>query len=155
MQLYLLRHADADTQAPTDDERFLSEKGMIQSQRAARFCEAHEIKPDAIFTSPIRRAHQTAAVIADKLRVELKTVRWLACGAEAADILAHLNEHRNLPSLMLVGHEPDFSLLIAYMIGAAHGDNIRVRKGSLIKLIIEDFKPGCSRLDYSLPPKFL
>ena len=60
MHLYLLRHADADTVATDDDERFLSEKGVMQTQRVARFCEAHDIKPTLIFTSHIRRAQQTA-----------------------------------------------------------------------------------------------
>ena len=45
MHLYLLRHADADTVSLDDDERVLSEKGINQAQRVARFCEAHEIKP--------------------------------------------------------------------------------------------------------------
>jgi phosphohistidine phosphatase SixA len=35
MHLYLLRHADADTVAPSDDLRFLSEKGMMQANRVA------------------------------------------------------------------------------------------------------------------------
>lgn len=155
MQLYLLRHADADTEAPSDDERFLSEKGMLQAQRVARFCEAHEITPDVVFTSPLRRAHQTAAAVAEKLGVELRTVRWLQCGAEASEVLSQLNEHRNLASIMIVGHEPDFSLFVAYMIGAAHGENIRIRKGSLTHLIVFDFKEGGARLEFSIPAKLL
>lgn len=155
MQLFLLRHADADTVAETDDERILSEKGTSQSQRVARFCEAHEIHPEIIFSSTIRRAHQTAAVVADKLRVELKTVRWLACGARASEILKQVSEYRNLPSLMLVGHEPDLSEFIAHMLGATRGENFRIRKGSLTKLVIVNFEKGGARLEFSIPPKLL
>ncbi len=155
MELYLLRHADAETVAQSDDERFLSEKGMQQSQRVARFCEAHEIKPDIIFSSPLRRTHQTAAIVADKLRVELKTVRWLGCGAQASDMLAQIREYRNLPSLMLVGHEPDLGLFTAFMIGTGHGENIHVRKGALIKLSVAEFAEAGASLEFLLPPKLL
>src|SRR5689334_5834670 len=106
MLLYILRHADADTVAPTDDERFLSEKGVMQCQRVARFCDAHNVKPDVTFTSPLRRAHQTAKLVSEVLRSELRVVRWLSCGAQASTLLGHLKE-ANLHSAMVVGHEPD------------------------------------------------
>ena len=65
MQLYLLRHADADTDAPTDDARPLSEKGIAQAKKVARFCEAHEMHLSLILTSPLRRAHETARPVAE------------------------------------------------------------------------------------------
>ena len=36
MLLYLLRHADANTLAETDDARFLSDKGLAQARKVAR-----------------------------------------------------------------------------------------------------------------------
>ena len=155
MDLYLLRHADAETVAPSDDERFLSEKGMQQAQRVARFCEAHEIRPAVIFTSPLRRAHQTGALLADKVRVELRTVRWLTSGAAADAILRELGEYRNLESAMIVGHEPDFSQFAAFLVGAAHGENIRVRKSTLALITIVDFRAGGGRLEFSIPARLM
>ncbi len=154
-QLYLLRHADAETVAESDDERFLSEKGMAQAQRVARFCEAHQIAPKIIFTSPIRRAHQTAAILADHLHSELRTARWLAYGAQAAAILEQVYEYRDAPALMLVAHEPDLSLLAAHLIGTPRAEGIHVRKASLLAFSIFDFKAGGSRLEFSLPAKLL
>jgi phosphohistidine phosphatase len=155
VQVYLLRHADAETVAPTDDERFLSEKGMMQAQRVARFCEAHALRPDLVLTSPLRRAHQTAAVFVEKVSVELRTVLWLSSGAAPESILKELREFRNLASVMLVGHEPDFSQFAAYLIGAPHAENIRIRKASLTLFSIHDFVTGGARLEYSLPVKLL
>ena len=155
MQLYLLRHADAETVAPTDDERFLSEKGMMQAQRVARFCEAHEIRPAVVFTSPLRRAHQTGAVIADKVGVELRTVHWLKSGAAPESMVRALAEHRNLESSMIVGHEPDFSQFAAFMVGAAHSENIRIRKATLALIAVMDFRGGGGRLEFSIPAKLL
>ena len=155
VQLYLLRHADADTVAPTDDERFLSEKGMMQAQRVARFCEAHDLRPDLVLTSPLRRAHQTASMFVEKVDVELRTVLWLSSGAEPAAIVKELRELRNLASVMLVGHEPDFSHLAAHLIGAPQPENIRIRKASLMLFTIREFTAGGARLEYSVPPKLL
>jgi phosphohistidine phosphatase len=155
VQLYLLRHADAETVAESDDQRFLSEKGMAQAQRVARFCEAHDILPAVIFTSPLRRAHQTGAVLADKVGVELRTVRWLSSGASPEGILRDITEYRNLESAMLVGHEPDFSQFAALLIGAAHAENIRIRKATLALFTIVEFRPGGGRLEMSIPAKLL
>ena len=155
MQLYLLRHADADTVAPSDDERFLSEKGMVQAQRVARFCEAHEITPTVVFTSPLRRAHQTAAVVAEKLHAELRTVRWLACGAKAAATMQQVYEYRDTAEIMLVGHEPDLSLLAAYLIGAPAGGGIHVRKATMLGFSVFEFKAGGARLEFSVPVRLL
>jgi phosphohistidine phosphatase len=155
VQLYLLRHADADTVAPSDDERFLSEKGMMQAQRVARFCEAHQICPKIVLTSPLRRAHQTASLFAEKCRVELKTVRWLSSGATAEAMLREIADYRNLESLMIVGHEPDFSSFAAHLIGAPHGENIRIKKASLALFTVFEFRPAGARLEFSIPVKLL
>ena len=155
MQLYLLRHADADTIAPSVDERFLSEKGMMQAQRVALFCERHAIRPSVVLTSPLRRAHQTAALVADKLGTEMRTVRWLSAGVMPETLLREVTEYRHLESCMLVGHEPDFSQFAAFLIGAAHGESIRIRKATLALFTILDFRPGGSRLEYSIPAKLL
>ena len=151
----MLRHADADTVAASDDERFLSEKGMMQAQRVARFCEAHSIHPKVVFTSPLRRAHQTAAFVADKVHSEMRTVRWLASGVSPEALLRELSEYRNLESSMIVGHEPDFSHFAAYMIGAEHAESIRIRKATLALLTVLEFRPAGARLEFSIPAKML
>ncbi len=154
MQLYLLRHADADTVAAHDDDRHLSDKGIAQTQRAARFCEAHEVVPKLILTSPIRRAHQTAKLVAEHLRVEMKIVRWLACGAQPSAVLEELQKYDEHKSVMLVGHEPDFSHITAHLIGAGK-DAVHVRKCSLTSIEIHEFTGGGGRLDFSIPPKLM
>ena len=155
MQLYLLRHADADTKAPTDDERILSEKGGQQARRVADFCEAHALKPDAILASPLPRAQQTAAALAEKFDMDVITARWLACGAVPATTLQQLAEMKGLSAVMLVGHEPDLSHLIAHLLGAGKNDVIHIRKASLTAIEILAFRAGGGRLDFSVPVKLM
>src|SRR5687767_9827069 len=117
MDLFLLRHANADTKADTDDERPLSEKGIAQSRKVARFCELHQLVPEMILTSPLRRARETAEIVVSHLRVELLVVPWLASGMEAETALNELKSYDRFARLMIVGHEPDFSELAAHLLG--------------------------------------
>ena len=155
MLLYLLRHADADTIAESDDARCLSEKGLAQAKKVARFCTAHELRPAQILSSPVRRAHETALLVSAHLRAELTVENWLACGMHPEAALAELREHRRHESVMLVGHEPDFSRLAAHLLGLPGEEWIAVRKASLTLLELETFRPAGARLKFSLPCRLM
>jgi phosphohistidine phosphatase len=155
MELFLLRHADADTVAETDDQRFLSEKGIQQANRVARFCDAHEIRPEIILASPLRRAHQTAAEVAGHLKSEFVTVRWLACGAMPDDVLERLDEYKDAKSVMIVGHEPDLSQLAGALVGAAAYGAFHIRKASLTLISLQRLSKGYGRLEFSIPVKLM
>ena len=155
MQLYLLRHANADTIAQNDDERFLSEKGMVQAQRVAVFCDVHEVRPDVVLTSPLRRARQTAAAVTDRLKLKLQTADWLESGVTPETIIAELQKLRHVPAVMIVGHEPDFGELVSFLTGSLNAGNFKVRKASLILFTVVNFERGGGRLEYSVPAKFM
>lgn len=154
MKLYLLRHADAATVAAIDDERTLSAKGIKQSKRAAKFCLSHGLKPDCILSSPLIRAQQTAKPVASILKTQIETVPWLVYDTEPENVIAQLAARDKVESIMLVGHEPDFSRLVIALTGSEN-EAIRVRKGSLILLEVAEFRTGGARLEWSLPPKFM
>ncbi len=155
MLLYLLRHADADTPAPNDDARALSEKGIAQAKKVARFCEAHEVQLSLILSSPLRRAHETAKPVAEVLRAELMVVPWLSSGMHPQAALEELRAHREQNGVMLVGHEPDFSQLAAHLLGLPTNTAISVRKASLTLLELDVFRAGAARLHFSIPCKLM
>jgi phosphohistidine phosphatase len=155
MELFLLRHADASTEAASDDARRLSEKGIVQAGRIARFCEAHVIVPALILASPVRRAHETAQIVNDVLRSELVTVRWLACGMRPETALEELRAYEKFERVMIVGHEPDFSVLIAHLLGLTSSENFHVRKGSLTHLTVGGLTPRGARLEFSIPTRLM
>ena len=154
MELYLLRHADADTIAETDDARPISEKGEAQSRKVARFCEAHGLEGMRVLTSPLRRAHETADIVARHLGAELQVAPWLKCGMRPQMALEHLRE-RAEKAVMLVGHEPDFSALAAYLLGMPSGEQIEIRKASLTRLTVSALEMGGARLDFSVPCRLM
>ena len=155
MELYLLRHADADTMAETDDARPLSEKGEGQGKKVARFFEARRIAPARVLSSPVLRALQTAEIVVAHLGLELTVVPWLACGMRPAEALKYLQEYAGEPAVMIVGHEPDFSGLAAWLLGLPSGEHVEIRKASLTRLTVAAWERGGARLDFSLPCRLM
>jgi phosphohistidine phosphatase len=155
MLLYLLRHADADTVADHDDARCLSEKGLAQARKVARFCDAHDFRPAIILSSPVRRAHETALMVSAHLRSELTVEPWLACGMDPSRATQELRVHRRQEGVMLVGHEPDFSELAAHLIGLEDGNRIAIRKASLTLLEIDFQRIGSGQLKFSIPCRLM
>lgn len=117
-RVIFLRHGNADWpewDAP-DKERPLTKKGQRESKRVARFlCQLNAI-PDVIVTSPFARAAETAEITAKVMEVDLLTDDSLAKGFSAGDFRALVRQHQ-VPLLMIVGHEPDFTRVLRRLTG--------------------------------------
>ncbi|MEA3187998.1 MAG: phosphohistidine phosphatase [Chthoniobacter sp.] len=155
MLLYLLRHADAAPQAPSDAARELTSRGIEQAQRVGKFCAKNEILPQIIVTSPFRRAEQTARFVGHALGVEPVIAPFLASGMEPEVARGELAVYTSHNALMLVGHEPDFSRLAAELLGLPDNAHLRLRKASLTLLNVPDLAPGAATLEFSLPVKLM
>src|SRR6476661_5828780 len=94
MQLYFLRHADAEVQAPTDALRPLSEKGIEQAHRVGRFCVEREVRLSLILHSPLKRTQQTAQYVAEITGAPLELAPWLASGMSPYQGLEELKAYR-------------------------------------------------------------
>jgi phosphohistidine phosphatase len=120
--LWLLRHGDAADGSP-DAERPLTKKGEAQSRAAGRALEAIGVKLDACLTSPKLRAADTARLACESLGVVPHHEPKLAGGPFDAEALAAgLGDN-----VLLVGHDPDFSMAVHALTGA----QVRMKKGGL------------------------
>lgn len=155
MEVFLLRHANADTIAHHDDDRRLSEKGIAQAEKAGRFCRERGLVPEVIVTSPVRRADETARIAAGQLGCELITAAWLACGMNPEAAMSELQALDRFESVMIVGHEPDFSHFAAHALGLRGEYQIRVRKASLIHLHFPVLRAGLARLEFAIPCRLM
>ena len=82
MQLFLLRHAEAEPEAATDEMRALTAKGSKQAESVGKFCLKHGFVPEIILTSPLTRAEETARLVAGELNSR-GSFRWPSfCEAE-------------------------------------------------------------------------
>ena len=150
MKLCFLRHGEADWPNWTkpDNERPLTERGRKEMKRVANFLERLKLVPDVILTSPLPRASQTAEVVGKRLGIELQTEPALAHGFNV-ERLRRLLAKRDAESVMIVGHEPEFSEVI----GKLTGGKIKISKAGVALL---DIDRSCTSgtLLWLFPPKF-
>lgn len=157
MILYLLRHAEAEPVAPSDYQRRLTPKGHRQAARLGEFCRREEIAPEVILTSPVLRAHETAAAVAACLpEAELLEASWAACGMHPEQAIQELGAFKEMSQILLVAHEPDLSRLAAALLGVSRSLALRVRKGLLMGIETgAAIRAGAGELQFFIPVKFL
>ncbi|MDQ6805630.1 MAG: histidine phosphatase family protein [Actinomycetota bacterium] len=131
--LWLLRHADAASGSP-DSERPLTERGVRQAQAAGRALERLGASIDVCLTSPKLRALETARLAAERIGVEVRVEPRLS--GEPFDAHEIVD---GLGSVLLVGHDPAFSLTLHDLTGAQarmhKGGLAGVEKGELLVLM--------------------
>jgi phosphohistidine phosphatase len=119
--LWLLRHAEAVDGLP-DDERPLTERGMAQAADAGLAMARLQANIDVCLSSPKLRAVQTAQQACEPLGVPVTIEPALA--GEPFDVHALT---AGLGDVLLVGHDPSFSLTLHDLTGV----QARMRKGGL------------------------
>lgn len=153
MLLHLVRHADAgDPEAWTgpDAARPLSEKGRAQAERLGVFLADHDVRPDAVITSPKLRAAQTAEIVAGHVGVAVVTDDRLAGPMDLKKLDAVLTDAGDPERPMLFGHDPDFSEFVEELCVAA---NVPMRKGALAKIEVDrPLQAGGGTLRWLIPP---
>jgi phosphohistidine phosphatase len=156
MLLHLLRHADAGDPMDwtgADAVRPLSEKGRGQSERLGRFLASISFHPDLVATSPKLRARETAEIVAVHLGVTARVDERLGNGLDIEALDALLREAGDPERPLLVGHDPDFSDLVATLCGTA---GVPMRKGALVRIEVErSLEAGSGTLRWLLPPDAL
>jgi phosphohistidine phosphatase len=120
--LWLLRHGDAAGGSP-DAERALTKKGEKQGRQAGIALKALGVPMDACLTSPKVRAAETARLACEPLGIEPQLEPKLAGGPfDGQALAAGLGDN-----VLLVGHDPDFSMAVHALTGA----QVRMKKGGL------------------------
>jgi phosphohistidine phosphatase len=155
MELFFLRHGIAADQGPAgtgDAGRPLTKEGAAKMRAEARGLRRLGVRLDALLSSPLVRAHQTAEIVARELGMELQLADALAPGCTVVRLLELLGQHRDAEQVMVVGHEPDFSTMIGDLTG---GSRMLVKKGGLGRVTLETMGQGGGTLTWLLPPGVL
>jgi phosphohistidine phosphatase len=120
--IWLLRHAHAVDGTP-DAARELSDKGRAQARAAGVALARLGVELDACVSSPKVRARDTALLACQALGLEVTEDDRLSGGPfDARAIASERGEH-----VLLVGHDPDFSLAVHDLTGA----QVRLKKGGI------------------------
>jgi phosphohistidine phosphatase len=108
VRLFLVRHAKAEAGTP-DELRALNQRGRGQARELGeRFAV---IGVDAVVSSPLLRARETADAIAKATGKTTEIDERLAPGASADDVRAAVSGRGE--TVVVVGHQPDCSQIAA------------------------------------------
>jgi phosphohistidine phosphatase len=166
MQLFLLRHAEAEPEAANDEMRVLTPKGSKQAESIGKFCLKHGLVPEIILSSPLTRAEETARLVAQELGLSklVQIAEFLRAGMTAERAFSGLREflvglvkrekYPEKANIMLVGHEPDFSSLAGALIGAG-AQSVHLRKATLMGVTLQELKPGAGTIEFIVPVKYV
>ncbi|HWE87632.1 MAG TPA: phosphohistidine phosphatase SixA [Terracidiphilus sp.] len=155
MNVYLMRHANAGLRRENtllDAKRGLVKEGKDQCMLMARVLSALKVQVDVIVSSPLKRAMQTAQFVGTEMgyeaRVEVSTA--LLPGADYPAFQSLLNKYDGREGILVVGHNPNLWQFLGRMITGNGGAAIRLRKGSIARVDMDNHPP---RLQWLLDPR--
>jgi len=144
MKIYLVRHAIAEnpeTSGYEDDSlRPLTDKGREKMKKIAGALKDIGVNPDLIVSSPYVRASQTASILAKELKYkeEIAYSDSLVPMGEPDDMIGEINEKYSVDKLMLVGHEPNLSMLMSVLLAGNPDISINLKKGGVCCISVDD-----------------
>lgn len=160
MLLLLMRHAEAaerdEKRYPDDNLRPLVRKGKKTQRAVSKDLRRRKLVPDRVFSSPWKRAWQTARILVEETGLPKKA--RVACQALAGppDLVALAVELGPLASdgtIALVGHDPWIGELAALLLTKnAAGLNIDFAKSGVMGIGIAGFTTGAGTLKFFLRP---
>src|SRR5687767_6164044 len=119
MDFYVFRHGLAEESGPDwpdDEKRPLTAEGKQKTREVAAGLKVLSVMPDAIYTSPLVRARQTAEIVAKELGLlpRVRETANLAPGASAEALFAEVREMSpSADAILVIGHEPDLGYLVS------------------------------------------
>jgi phosphohistidine phosphatase len=140
MLLYFLRHASAGKTMlnPRKDERRpLDEEGILQARYVGRMLANLDVQVDQIISSPLKRARQTASLVANELAFEaaVQIDDALRPEAEFEQFQAMLSRYKNYEAVMVVGHNPSLTEFLSKSVSPASGAaQIEFKKGAVARM---------------------
>jgi phosphohistidine phosphatase len=134
----LMRHGIAEDSRTgnSDIDRRLTVEGRTMLQRQARWMAGLKLPFELVVSSPLRRARETAEIIANGLGIQSVTDELLRPGCAAADLAELVSHHFSGTNVLFVGHQPDLSMIV----GALTGRRVNFGQGDLV--VLETRDPG-------------
>ena len=137
-----MRHGIAEARDPAkkpDEARELTAQGKKRMRAAAAGLARLGVDPAEIVTSPLIRCRQTATIVADTLGVDgPREDERLRPGTSLYRVIDLIVERAEADELLLCGHEPDCSQIVADLVG---GGDIEMRKGSVARIQLSAPRP--------------
>ena len=156
MILYFLRHASAGEHLANpkkDEKRALDKEGIEQCGYVGRALAALNVQVDAMVSSPLKRATQTASLVGNEIGYEgkLQTDPGLRPQAGLADFRKLLDKYARQEAVMVVGHNPNLSQFLGSVISDSGCEaSVELKKGAVAKV---EMRRSLGTLQWCLTPK--
>lgn len=159
MEVFFVRHGKAEDYGPDggDHGRRLADKGWEQSRAVGKLLHELDLIPDLVLSSPRTRAYETAAGVMAAAGIEGEPViqPWLDFDLRPAVVMEELGALPDeIQRVVLVGHEPTFSGMVAWLLGAETGF-AEVKKASIAHFELSPPSRHGALLKMLVPPKVL
>jgi phosphohistidine phosphatase len=166
LELYLLRHGDAGRStaiaAGQDSGNLpLTIAGREEIALVARTVRMLNLKISGIVTSALKRAVQTAKIIARVLAIEKRISIWneLLLEGGRSKLYNKLNQYTRESTILMIGHEPYLSNIMYDMIfqknRVNHLGRINLKKAGLARIRISLTPNITGELRWLLTPRIL
>jgi len=159
VDLYIVRHGESGRSIANlkrDIERALTSEGRKEVEDIADSIQKLGVEFDEIASSPLPRAKETAQIIARRQK-KAKFLVWdeLRPEGDRQAMLARLAKKGHESEVLLVGHEPYLTSVVADLIGARVG-TILLKKAGLVRIRVTSFAPSAEgELRWLLSPRVL
>jgi phosphohistidine phosphatase len=148
MNLFILRHASAGSPRANpllDLKRPIDKDGKTQCLQLAHVLNALKLNFDLVISSPLKRAQQTAQLVATETGYEQKILisNALTPAATFAQFQRLLRDCSTSENVLVVGHNPNLTQFLGQLLGVgANADTtgtprVRLRKGSLARVNLQ------------------
>jgi phosphohistidine phosphatase len=159
MIIYFLRHASAGQKranAKHDDKRPLDKQGIEQCRFIGRALGEADAQVDAIISSPLKRATQTASLVGTEMGYEgdVRIDAALRPDAEYEIFRGMLHGLAKMDAIMVVGHNPSLAeFLGALLTNGAETEVVDLKKGAVAR--VEYSGKDSAVLNWCLTPKLV
>ncbi len=159
-ELCVMRHGIAAERSigQEDSRRALTPEGKERMEKIAGGLLKGGFTPSWVISSPYLRALETAGIVAEAVSPAPPVDRCEALepGGTPEDLIAFLSRRPEHKHVLVVGHEPDLSALVARLTGAARQARFGFKKGGCCLIAFDGFPPRPpGQLVWWLTPRLL
>ncbi len=158
MIVYFLRHASAGqhkSDPAKDEKRPLDKDGIEQCGQIGRALAAIDVHVDAIISSPLKRATQTASLVGNEIAFEGKLTldKSLRPEGNFEQFREMLRKYAKAEAVMVVGHNPSLSEFLSLTISDRSSESaVDLKKGAVARVEMDN---KSSALQWCLTPKLV
>jgi phosphohistidine phosphatase len=161
VELLILRHGEAGKRNPSgtnDAKRPLTVVGEKEIAKIAEALKVIGVRLDIILTSPLKRAQQTANIVAKEFKAhnKIEQLQELSPEGNRSALYHKLSSFREGTSILLVGHNPYLSEMVSELVTDEKKGRIDLKKGGIARIRVTSAAPKFKgELKWLVSPKLL